>query len=57
MWDFLAQSKNEYIICGDLNAKSPAFGCIGHNKNGDFLEEVLLETNTVVLNKHVPTFF
>jgi hypothetical protein len=47
IWEFVSICKSEYIICGDLNAKSPALGCRGQNKNGEFLEEKLINTKSI----------
>jgi exonuclease III len=57
IWEFLSVCRNDYIICGDFNAKSPGLGCRGRNKNGEYLEEVLINTKSVLLNKPVPTYY
>ena len=38
------------IICGDLNAKNVNLGCKNNNSNGTLLEDLLLNTNLLVVN-------
>ena len=46
-----------FLIMGDLNAKSSIYGIQKNNKNGDILEELLINHNIQVLNEtNDPTF-
>jgi hypothetical protein len=42
---------------GDLNAKSPAFGCKSSSTSGNFLANFVLENDLLVLNNRDPTYF
>ena len=44
------------LIMGDLNAKCEIFNSFKNNKNGELLENILLESNAQVLNNNNPTF-
>jgi hypothetical protein len=45
------------ILCGDLNAKTTALGCRNTNKNGEILEDLLINPNLITLNSNKPTFY
>ena len=51
----LSQLNIPFILGGDLNACSTAFGCTYNNKSGATLEQILTDFNYVLLNNHVPT--
>ena len=54
---YLQQNFNNYILMGDLNAKSEMYGNFKQNKNGDLLENVLFNLNGMILNtNYTPTF-
>ena len=44
------------IICGDLNAKNVNLGCKNNNSNGTLLEDLLLNTNLLVVNNADHTY-
>ena len=45
------------IIVGDLNAKTTNLGCKNTNQNGLLLEELIIETNLMVVNNKDPTYY
>jgi hypothetical protein len=56
LWAQLQIKKEDFILCGDLNCRSNALGCAGSNKNGEILEEIILENDFVVLNDSSPAY-
>jgi hypothetical protein len=56
LWTQLQNSKEDFILCRDLNCRSKIVGCAGSNKNGEILEDIILENDFVVLNDSSPTF-
>ena len=52
----LVQEYKNIIICGDLNAKTTTLGSKANNKNGEILEEILINTNLIQLNNKQPTY-
>jgi len=58
VWEELEKNSLSYLVCGDLNARSQILGGQKTNKNGKVLEEILENSNAIVLNeKNKPTFF
>ncbi len=49
--------KMDFIIIGDLNARSRSLGCIKENQSGSVLENILINNDLVVLNDRKPTYF
>jgi exonuclease III len=56
LWARLQSSKDDFILCGDLNCRSSVLGSIGNNRNGELLEDIVLENDFVVLNESTPTY-
>ena len=44
------------IVIGDLNAKTKNLGCNNTNKNGELLEELVLESNILIANNNEATY-
>jgi len=45
------QEKYEnYLFCGDFNAKSKIFKCNSENSNGSILESIIMDTNAQIIN-------
>jgi hypothetical protein len=58
IFDYIEKNFENYIICGDFNAKHPSFGCKINNTNGNILNDFLNESNAIILNdKNQFTFF
>ena len=47
---------NKLIVIGDLNAKTKNLGCNNTNKNGELLEELVLESNILIANNNEATY-
>ncbi|RNA35953.1 RNA-directed DNA polymerase from mobile element jockey-like [Brachionus plicatilis] len=45
-----------YILGGDLNARTKQLGCLGENQNGIILEKIINELDFSVINDKTPTF-
>ncbi|RNA29072.1 RNA-directed DNA polymerase from mobile element jockey-like [Brachionus plicatilis] len=45
-----------YILCGDLNARTKQIGCLGENENGSLLEKIINELDFSVINDKCPTY-
>ncbi|RNA39306.1 RNA-directed DNA polymerase from mobile element jockey-like, partial [Brachionus plicatilis] len=45
-----------YILGGDLNARTKQIGCVGENENGIMLERIINELDFSVINDKRPTF-
>ena len=57
IFEFIEKNFQNYLLMGDLNAKSSRFGCVKNSSNGNILENILLSTRGSVLNSnHQPTF-
>ena len=57
MFEEIQKSFTNYLIIGDLNAKTTFMGCDKTNGNGKILESILLNLEGIILNKnHKPTF-
>lgn len=50
----IEEKTKNYIICGDLNSRSCAIGCVGTNQKGDTLLEILAEHECHVYNAFSP---
>jgi len=57
LFKYLDKLEIDYILIGDLNARSKQFGCVGMNENGKILEDILVECNSVMLYNNKPTYF
>ena len=55
--DVLLKRNKNIILCGDLNAKSTKFHCKSNNKNGDLLENLILNSNLMVANNNEPIYY
>ena len=56
VFEKLQNSKIKFVICGDFNSKSELIGCKKTCRNGKILEDILLETDCVLLNDQNCTF-
>ncbi len=58
--DVLLKRNNNIILCGDLNdqliTKSTNLQCRSNNKNGELLENLILNSNLMVANNNEPTY-
>ncbi len=54
----IEETQHNYMICGDLNAKSETIlnSINQENNNGKLLEEFIINSNAIVLNNAQPTF-
>jgi hypothetical protein len=58
VFEYIEKHFENYIICGDFNAKHKSFGCRVNNKNGIILREFLFDSRSILLNKkNQYTFF
>ena len=59
LFDLLNESKQNYIVCGDLNAKTKSVGCHSSNESGKILDETFLSYNVESLNDndYTPTYY
>jgi hypothetical protein len=48
--------KPHYLNLHLLNAKSELLACKSNNKNGEILEEIILNTNLIIINNKQPTY-
>ena len=48
--EILKKEEVEYIIMGDLNAKSTLWGADKNNENGDILDNLILENDCLIVN-------
>ncbi|CAF0990615.1 unnamed protein product [Brachionus calyciflorus] len=53
---FKLLNKCSFILCGDLNAKSFAYGCQSYNQNGKILDQILNFKNIVRLSNCSMTY-
>jgi exonuclease III len=51
VFEYIEENFQNYIICGDFNAKHNDFGCEMNKKNGTMLNEFISTTSAVILNK------
>ena len=51
IFEIASQSKINFIICGDLNAKTISICCNQNNTNGSFLEEIMNENDYIIAKK------
>ena len=58
IFDFIEQSFENYLICGDLNSKSLTFNCKSENSNGVILEDIIINNSCQIINdgNFSPTF-
>ena len=57
LFEILNRSKNQFIVMGDLNAKSTQWNASANNQNGEILNEILLENDCIVVNNNEFTHF
>jgi hypothetical protein len=50
IFDILKNESTEYIIMGDLNAKSTLWGADKNNENGDILDNIMIENDCIIVN-------
>ena len=53
----LIHNKNEILLVGDLNSKTPVVGCNSLDSSGRILIDILNDSELTVLNNHFPTYF
>ena len=53
----LIHNKNEILLVGDLNSKTPVVGCNSLDTSGRILNDILNDSELTVLNNHFPTYF
>ena len=51
----LETEKTDFVIVGDMNAKSKSIGCKSQDLSGDVLDQILDETSIIVHNDRSPT--
>jgi hypothetical protein len=57
IFEIACQSKINFIICGDLNAKTISIGCNQNNTNGSFLEEIMNINDCIIANDSTHTYY
>lgn len=57
VFGMLEERGGDFVLCGDLNAKSLCIGCKKVNASGVVLEGVLADYKGVVINDRSPTYF
>ena len=57
VFDILKETKKNYIVLGDLNAKSTCWEAITNNVNGEILNDIILENDCLVVNNKEFTHF
>jgi exodeoxyribonuclease-3 len=57
IFEIASQSKINFIICGDLNAKTISIGCNQNNTNGSILEEIMNENDCIIANDSTHTYY
>jgi hypothetical protein len=56
--EWISRNNNNYIICGDLNAKHTLLGCNTTNESGKILVNFLETSSSIILNSALgPTYF
>jgi exonuclease III len=53
----LETDKTDFVMVGDLNAKSKSIGCKSQDLSGDVLDQILDETSIIVHNDRRPTYY
>lgn len=53
----LLTSRNNYIICGDLNARHAYWNCARSNKTGKILFDMMSRRNFLIYSPDEPTFY
>ena len=53
----LSAGHKYFLVVGDLNAKSKFLNFQDTNNNGDVFEEIILQTNSIILNNKEHTHF
>ena len=57
IFENIEEQFENYLICGDFNARSVVLGGIGDNSNGAILEQIVINSNGLILNEgNEPTF-
>ena len=56
VFDILQSEKLEFIIMGDLNARSTLWGADKNNLNGDILDNIILDHNCLIVNNKESTY-
>ena len=55
--NLIEEKGKDYLICGDLNARSTAIGCTANNNNGKVLDDILINNKVILINpEYSPTF-
>ncbi len=57
VFNILSRQKNDFLIIGDLNAKSTVFGCTNSNSNGSVINKIICEHDCIILNNNEHTYF
>jgi hypothetical protein len=57
LFEKLSDSKNQYIVLGDLNAKSTQWGAEINNLNGEILNDIVLDNDCLIVNNKEYTHF
>ena len=57
MFEILNTSKDQFIVVGDLNAKSTQWGADINNQNGEILNDIVLDNDCLVVNNKKPTHY
>jgi exonuclease III len=55
--EIMKSHKLNYLLCGDLNAKSKSLGCRVNNSNGTIFESIMCNNDFIVLNDETPTYY
>ena len=55
IFDILRTNKLDFIIMGDLNARSTLWGAEENNYNGDILDNIILDHDCLIVNNKEPT--
>ena len=55
VFEILKNNCKQYIIMGDLNAKSTLWGADKNNDNGDILENLMMDSDCIIVNNKQPT--
>ena len=56
LFETIKTHKLNYLMCGDLNAKSKSFGCRANNVNGLAFESILCNNDCIIINNDVSTY-
>ena len=55
--EIIKTHKLNYLLCGDLNAKSRSLGCRLNNSNGTIFESIMCNNDFIVLNDENSTYY